>query len=58
MGEDCDFVAKGETEEEVMERGMEHTMQEHPDVWARMQQMPQAEKDKMMDDMRHKIQEA
>ena len=54
LGEDCDFVATGETEDEVIEKGMEHTKNDHPDVWARMQQMSQEEKDKEMKEMKSK----
>jgi predicted small metal-binding protein len=28
-GFDCDYVVKGETEEEVMKRGAEHAMRDH-----------------------------
>ena len=29
VGFDCDYVVKGETEEEVMKRGAEHAMKDH-----------------------------
>ena len=28
-GFDCDHIVKGETEEEIMKSGVEHTMKEH-----------------------------
>jgi predicted small metal-binding protein len=28
-GFDCDYIVKGETEEEVMKRGAEHAMKDH-----------------------------
>ena len=29
VGMDCDYVCKGETEEEVMKNGAEHAMKDH-----------------------------
>lgn len=29
IGMDCDFIATGETKEEVMQKGTEHSMKEH-----------------------------
>ena len=28
-GFECDYIVRGETEEEVMNRGVEHAMQDH-----------------------------
>lgn len=50
MGTNCDFVAMGKTEEEVMGKMMEHMKMEHPDKMM--------EKEKMMMDMKGKIQDA
>ena len=47
MGEtSCDFVAKGETDKEIMDKMMEHVKKEHPD----MASMPKGDMMKMMKD--------
>ena len=47
LGADCDFVAHGETSEEVKKNMMEHAMQAHPEAGDKMS--PE-EMDKLMDE--------
>lgn len=58
MGVDCDFVAVGESDQEVVDAMNKHHRNDHPDSWAEMQQMSREEKDKIMSDMRQKIEVA
>jgi predicted small metal-binding protein len=58
MGEDCDFVAKGQDEDEIAKKAIDHVKSDHPDKWAEIQQMSNEEKDKMMEEMGNKITEA
>lgn len=39
-GVDCDFVAKGETMDEVLETGMDHVKKTHPEKVKEMESMP------------------
>jgi predicted small metal-binding protein len=57
MGEDCDFVAMGSDEDEVMKKMQEHVRMDHPDKWAEMEQMSDGEKKGMMMDMRQKMED-
>lgn len=57
MGESCDFVAQGETEEDVIRKMQEHAQADHPDKWAEMEQMGDDEKKEMFKDMRMKMEE-
>ena len=36
LGIDCDFVAEGDTNDEVIENASAHVQSEHPDEWARV----------------------
>lgn len=37
MGMECDFVARGETNEEVIQGSMEHAREAHPEKWSEME---------------------
>lgn len=56
LGADCDFVAKGQTDEDVIRQVQEHAKTDHPDEWTQMQKMSNEEKNKMMKDMKSKMQ--
>ena len=58
MGADDDFVAVGNSEDDVIKQMQDHVMSEHPDKWAEMEQMSDQEKNKMISDMKQKMQEA
>jgi predicted small metal-binding protein len=45
MGTDCDFVAEGNTAEEVKSKMMDHAMKDHKEM---MDKMSDDEKSKMM----------
>jgi predicted small metal-binding protein len=38
LGEDCDFVAEGESADEVLSRFMRHVEEEHADDWFAMEE--------------------
>ena len=57
LGVDCDYIATGETDQEVINNMQEHAKNDHPDKWAEMNQMSDEEKDAMILDMQDKIQE-
>lgn len=46
---DCDFVATGETSEEVKQKMMEHAQNAHPEALENMTPEERDEKNKMMD---------
>ena len=48
MGVDCDFVAQGETEKEVMDKAMEHVKAVHPEKAEEMKAMSQQETESAM----------
>ena len=52
MGMDCDFVATGETDQEIMDQLMAHGMAVHADQMAGM------DKEKMVEKMKANIVEA
>lgn len=52
MGANDDFVAKGETEDEVMMKMEQHAREMHPE---KMEGMSEEEMTKMKEDMRMKI---
>ena len=54
---DCEFVSKGPTEEEVIRKMQNHMMAEHPDKWAEMEQMTDEEKEKMTTEMKAKMED-
>lgn len=53
MGAECDFVAKGETDEEVKNKMMEHVKMAHSDM---MKNMTEEKKKEMMMKMDEKMQ--
>jgi predicted small metal-binding protein len=55
MGSGDDFVAKGNTEQEVMDKMMEHVKEMHP---GKMEGMSEDEKMKMMDMAKMKMKDA
>jgi predicted small metal-binding protein len=52
---DCDYVAKGETLDELMADGMEHAKTAHPEKYEEMMKMTEEEKQKMMAEMQAKV---
>ena len=48
MGAECDFVASGENNEEVMKKMMEHAQAAHPDKMEQMKSMSTEEVTAMM----------
>jgi len=58
MGVDCDFVATGETMEELNKVGMEHIKEAHPEKYAEIMKMSDSEKMEMMKQMEAKVQAA
>ena len=52
LGADCDFVAMGETKDEVVKKMMDHGMSEHK---AMMEGMSATEKDEMVKKMMSKM---
>jgi predicted small metal-binding protein len=52
MGVECDFVAKGETAEEVKAKAMEHAKMEHADM---LKDMTEDQKKEMMMKMDEKM---
>jgi len=57
MGEDCDFVATGAMEKEVVFKMLEHVETRHPDVMEQFDLMPEAERVNLIDEMRMKMEE-
>jgi predicted small metal-binding protein len=55
LGIDCDYIAKGETLDELMKDGMEHAKDAHPEKYAEMMKMTKQEKHKMMAEMEAKV---
>lgn len=55
LGIDCDYVAKGETLDELMKDGMEHAKTAHPEKYAEMMNMTEEERQKMMAEMQAKV---
>jgi predicted small metal-binding protein len=55
LGKECDFVAVGSTEDEVMEKMMEHVKMDHPDVLEMMND--EMKKKEMMDMMKMKMED-
>ena len=53
MGVDCSFVAKGDTDEEVVKKLNDHAMKAHPEVVAEMSK--KMSKEEMMDKMTSQI---
>lgn len=49
--ENCDFVAKGETADELKQQMIAHAMQDHPDFLNNMSEEEKAKKMKMLDDL-------
>jgi predicted small metal-binding protein len=54
MGSSCDYVAKGETREAVMDDMKKHAVSEHKEM---MEKMSEKEKDEMMVKMDEMIKE-
>ena len=54
LGLDCDYVAKGETLDELMKDGLEHTKTAHPEKYKEIMSMTEEEKQKMMAEMQAK----
>jgi len=50
MGTNCDFVATGNTADEVKKKMMDHAMMEHKDMMANMNEQKKGEMMKMMDE--------
>lgn len=50
MGTDCDFVAKGETAQEVKEKMMAHANTDHMDMMKNMSEDEKADMMKKMDE--------
>lgn len=50
MGTDCDFVAKGETAQEVKEKMMAHANADHMDMMKNMSEDEKADMMKKMDE--------
>jgi len=49
FGMECDFVAKGKTNEEVMRAASEHVKRDHPQRWKKTKDLsPLAQKEMMM----------
>ena len=55
-GVDCDFVAKADSEEEVLKIAMEHAQKVHPDKVAQMAE--EMSNEEMTKELRSKIKEA
>lgn len=51
----CDYDAKGNTEQEVMDDMDRHMKQTHPAEHEEWMKMPKADQDKMMNESRMKI---
>lgn len=49
MGVSCDFVAKGETIDEIVKQVKDHAMDKHPEKWEEMKNMSDEEMKKMIE---------
>ncbi|KKQ53521.1 MAG: hypothetical protein US70_C0002G0009 [Parcubacteria group bacterium GW2011_GWD2_38_11] len=55
--EECRFEARGNSEQEVVDKMMAHMKDAHPDKMAEMNQMSDDNKKKMMMDMKEKVED-
>lgn len=57
LGMDCDFVAYGNTVDEVLDKGMEHAKADHPEKYREMMKMTTDEMKKMRMEMMAKVED-